>query len=106
MFKPKATTITIERPKPSTLKEWDEKQLGRWKDFWTSVMGKEALAKMETLRQQNLDFAQTQTTNEQIAQYVNRAAGIGLVIADIQAGIAMYDATKKDQKEVEVVNKL
>lgn len=68
-------------------KAWDKAKLSEWKKFWESEMGVEALKKMDILKNNCLEQAMGTASNETIAGFVARAAGIELVIQDILTGI-------------------
>ena len=79
---------------------WDKAKLEEWKMFWESEMGKEALNKMQTLKEQCLTLAMTPTDPNAVAFYVGRAGGIDLVLQDIQAGInALEGLAEKEEKK-------
>ena len=76
---------------------WDKAKLEEWKKFWDSEMGQEALKKMNNLKQQCLNLAMQPADPNAVNFYVGRAAGIDVVLQDIQAG---FDAlTKEKEKE-------
>lgn len=78
-------------------KPWDKAKLSEWKKFWESEMGVEALKKMETLKNNCIEQAMGTASNEAIAGFVARAAGIELVMQDILTGIQIAD--KELEKE-------
>lgn len=79
---------------------WDNAKLAEWKKHWESEMGKEAIAKIKQLKEMALDLAIQQSNTEAITYYVGRAAGIDLVLTDIQTGItAAEEAAKEDQEK-------
>ena len=82
-----------------------KKRYGEWKRFWESEMGKIALAKMEQLKNGQLDVAMDLSTNVQVSNdsailaAVNRARGIELVIGDIKHGIELAKLNSKKELE-------
>ncbi len=78
-------------------KAWDKAKLSEWKRFWESEMGVEALKKMEALKNNCIEQAMGTASNETIAGFVARAAGIELVMQDILTGIQIAD--KELEKE-------
>ena len=78
---------------------WTPGKLGEWKLFWESEMGKEALKKMESLRSQLLEQAQMVNKPEDIQFYVGRAAGVGIVLLDIETGIKAAEEAQKKEAE-------
>jgi hypothetical protein len=76
---------------------WDKAKLEEWKKFWDSEMGQEAINKMKTLKDTCLRFALEVAEPEKVTFYVGRAAGIDLVIADIEAGFRALDETKEKE---------
>ena len=82
-----------------------KKRYGEWKRFWESEMGKIALAKMEQLKNGQLDVAMDLSTNAQVPNdsailaAVNRARGIELVIGDIKHGIELAKLNSKKELE-------
>ena len=79
---------------------WDKAKLEEWKKFWESEMGQEALAKMKSLKMRCLDFA-VQAKTDEVTFYVGRAAGIDLILQDIEAGIRAANEAKKKEAEPE-----
>ena len=77
-------------------KAWDKPKLQEWKKFWESEMGQEALAKMRAIKEQCSNDSMGQANPDMIAAYVGRAAGIELVLQDIQVGINA--ANEKEDK--------
>lgn len=83
-------------------KPWPKNKIKDWKKFWTSEMGQEAIGKMQAIKSLCLDYALQADTNEKIAGFVARAAGVDLVIGDIQQGILLAeqeDKPKEDKKQ-------
>lgn len=80
---------------------WDKARLTEWKKFWESEMGKEAVAKMNKLKTELLDESMRRINAEEISWCTARAAGIQIVLDDIQTGIKMADEAAKREKEAE-----
>ena len=77
---------------------WDKAKLEEWKKFWESDMGKEALAKMQAIKEQMLTEAINQVDTKMITACVGRAAGIDLIMQDIQAGFnALANLKEKEE---------
>lgn len=79
-------------------KPWDKAKLDEWKKFWESEMGQEALAKMRKIKEQCLADSMGQADPNFVSAYVGRAAGVELVLQDIQAGI---DAANRKEEPKE-----
>ena len=78
---------------------WSKAELEDWKKFWESEMGQRALEKMRNIKQQLIDASMSQADVNSIAAYVGRAAGIEMVIEDIEAGFdALAKLTEKEEK--------
>ena len=77
---------------------WDTSKLKEWKKFWESEMGQEALNKMRKIKEQCINDSMTQADPNFISAYIGRAAGIELVLQDIQAGIAALEQRKEEEK--------
>ena len=75
---------------------WDKAKLEEWKKFWESGMGEEALKKMNAIKDQMTMEAMKQGDSNAVMAYIGRAAGIEMVIEDIQAG---FEALKKLEEE-------
>lgn len=79
---------------------WDKEKLLEWQKFWDSEMGKEALKKMESLKQQCLTLALQVNNPDAVNFYVGRAGGIDLVLQDINAGFnALKELIEKEDKK-------
>lgn len=78
---------------------WDKAKLADWKRMWESDMGKEALNKMKQLKDLCLDSALKESNSDAINFYVGRAAGIDLVMIDIQTGIEAAEEAANKEKE-------
>ena len=78
---------------------WDKPKLQEWKKFWESEMGQEALGKMREIKDQCLADSMGQADPNFIAAYVGRAAGVELILQDIQAGITAADRKEEPPKE-------
>lgn len=78
---------------------WDNAKLAEWKKFWESEMGKEALSKINDLREMALNLALQQSSSDAITYYVGRAAGIDLVLTDIRTGIEAAEKAAKEEQE-------
>ena len=79
---------------------WDKAKLEEWKKFWESEMGQEAIAKMQAIKENMLSNAMGQLNPDAIAACVGRAAGIDLILQDIEDGfIALGNAGKEDKKK-------
>lgn len=81
---------------------WDKAKLEEWKKFWESEMGVAALAKMSRIKEQCYKLSLNEVDPNRVAFYIGRAAGIDLVIQDIQVGIRTAEEAKKEEKEKEV----
>ena len=80
-------------------KPWDKAKLEEWKKFWESEMGKEAIAKMERIKNQCFELSMQQTDPNVVAFYVGRAGGIDLVLQDIRVGIeSLANLAEKEEK--------
>ena len=77
---------------------WDKAKLEEWKNFWDSEMGQEAIKRMQYLREQQINNSMTQSDTGMIAAFVGRAAGIEMVLQDIDGG---FNALKELEKEEE-----
>lgn len=77
---------------------WDKAKLEEWKNFWNSEMGQEAIKRMKYLREQQINNSMTQSDTGMIAAFVGRAAGIEMVLQDIDGG---FNALKQMEKEEE-----
>lgn len=77
---------------------WDKAKLEEWKNFWDSEMGQEAIKRMQYLREQQINNSMTQSDTGMIAAFVGRAAGIEMVLQDIDGG---FNALKQMEKEEE-----
>ena len=78
---------------------WDKAKLADWKRMWESEMGKEAIAKFQSIREYFIDSCLGQTNPNVITALVGRAAGVDAVLQDIQIGIdAANEAAKKEGK--------
>jgi len=76
---------------------WDKAQLAEWAKFWNTDLGQAYLAKLRRLKESHTNSALTQDTAEKVMGMAGRAAGIGLVIDDIETGIlAAHEASKKE----------
>ena len=80
-------------------KPWDKAKLEEWKKFWESEMGQEALSKMRQIKDQCLHDSMMQSDPNFISAYVGRAAGIELVLQDIQVGINAAERKEEQPKE-------
>lgn len=78
---------------------WNKTKLEEWKKFWDSEMGQEALKKMNNLKQQCLNLAMQPTDPNTVNFYTGRAAGIDVVLQDIQAGFDALAKEKEKEKE-------
>lgn len=77
---------------------WDLAKLEEWKKFWESEMGCEALKKMRAIKEQCLNDSMTQSDPHLISAYVGRAAGVELILQDIQAGLTALSQRKEASK--------
>ena len=78
---------------------WDSAKLADWKRMWESDMGKEAIAKFQSIREYYIDSSLGQTNPDVITALVGRAAGVDAVLQDIQTGIdAANKAAEKEGK--------
>lgn len=85
---------------------WSKAELEEWKKFWESEMGQRALEKMRNIKQQLVDTSMTQQDEGAIAAYIGRAAGIEIVLEDIQAGFdALTKITEKEEEEKKTAKK-
>ena len=80
-------------------KPWDKAKLEEWKKFWESDMGKEAIDKMQRLKNQCFELSMQPTDPNAVAYYIGRAGGIDLVLQDIQAGITALEEFGKEDKQ-------
>lgn len=78
---------------------WGKDKLSEWKTFWESEMGEEAKKKMKRLKEQCLDGAMRSSDPDVANFYIGRAAGIDIVLQDIQAGIDSLDQLKKEEEK-------
>jgi hypothetical protein len=82
--------------------EWDNAKFYQWEKFWQSSMGKEAMAKFEALKRENLDFCMRESLagrTDTVLAAVSRAAGIDIIIEDIRAGIAIAKERRKEDED-------
>ena len=77
---------------------WDKAKLEEWKRFWESEMGKEAIKKIQSIKEQCLSYAMQQADPNSVTFYVGRAGGADLVLQDIQAGFDALEALGKEEK--------
>lgn len=77
---------------------WDKARLEEWKKMWESEMGKEALAKMQAIKEQLVTESLNQADPNMIAACIGRVAGIELVMQDIQAGIDSLAKLKEKEE--------
>ena len=78
---------------------WDTPKLKEWKKFWESEMGQEALKKMRAIKEQCLNDSMGQADPNYVAAYVGRAAGVELILQDIQAGIIALEQREEEEKQ-------
>ena len=78
---------------------WDKAKLQEWKKFWDSEMGKIALEKMNAIKEQMINNSMAQADADTIAAFVGRAAGIELILQDIQAGIDSLEKMGEEDKK-------
>ena len=78
----------------------DRAKCEEWAKFWESEMGQEAIARMESIRDQKIKESMGQADAALVAAFVGRAAGIEMILQDIQAGFDML-ARYKEQEEKE-----
>jgi len=76
---------------------WSKAKLQEWQDFWESEMGKEAILKMQSIKEQCLNLAMSPTDPNVVSYYVGRASGIDLVLKDIHAGTQALNELKKKE---------
>lgn len=77
-------------------KAWDKQKLQEWKKFWESEMGQEAIKKMRAIKEQCLGDAMGEADPNLVAAYVGRAAGVELILQDIQAGITALEMREEE----------
>ena len=78
---------------------WDKAKLEEWKKFWESEMGREAIKKMCQIKDQLLNEALGQADPNTVAAYIGRAAGVEMILQDIEAGFtALEELGKEDEK--------
>lgn len=77
--------------------EWSKAELNEWKKFWESDMGGKALEKMNQIREMLYLASMNARTTDEAGIMIARAAGITMVLDDIQVGIQA--AEKENEKE-------
>lgn len=79
-------------------------KLVAWKKLWESDAGKDAIERMERLKEQNLLTAMNVNTNvvnpaEWVQTFTSRAAGIQLVLDEIARGIQLLEEEQRKEQE-------
>ena len=82
--------------------KWPAEKVAEWQKFWKSETGKEAINRIMAIKQMQIDNSMTQGDPNLIAAYIGRAAGIEMILFDIQAGIKAAEELK--DKEVKGKN--
>ena len=71
--------------------KWPKAKVEEWTKFWSSEMGKETLERINAIKQMQIDNAMTQGDPNLVAASIGRAAGIEMILADIQAGFNTFE---------------
>ena len=78
--------------------KWPKAKVEEWTKFWGSEMGQEALNRINAIKQMQIDLAMTQGEPNLVAAYIGRAAGVEMILQDIQAG---FDVVKGEEAKTE-----
>ena len=84
---------------------WDKAKLAEWKKFWESEMGKESIAKMKQLKTELLEESMRRIQADEVNWCVSRAAGIQIVLDDIQTGVLMAEEEAKNAEKEDETDK-
>ena len=78
---------------------WDKAQIAEWGVFWQSEVGKNYLKKLEDVKMMIFSNIMNASDKELLSNLAGRAAGVEIIIQDIQQGILTANEQRKEEKE-------
>ena len=75
---------------------WDKAKLAEWKAFWESDIGQEYLEKLEDMKTVLFTKIMNGADKEMPANLAGRAAGVEIIIQDIEQGINAANEQRKE----------